>query len=83
MGNHLIIRFYTELKAINPELCIIDDRCLCKPELEDVVPEKVDLVLFSTGYAKYVELSYGGFGITSNPISFEIVGGNFFLFRRR
>lgn len=69
--------FYSELKAINPELCIIDDRCLCKPELEDVVPEKVDLVLFSTGYAKYVELSYGGFGITSNPISFEIGGGAF------
>lgn len=83
MGNHLIIRFYTELKAINPELCIIDDRCLCKPELEDVVPEKVDLVLFSTGYAKYVELSYGGFGITSNPISFEIVGGELFPIQKK
>ena len=66
--------FYSELKARSPELCIIDDRCLCKPELEDIVPENVDLVLFSTGYAKYVELSYGGFGITSNPISFEVGG---------
>lgn len=56
--------FYSELKARNPELCIIDDRCLCKPELDDSVPENVDLVLFSTGYAKYVELSYGGFGVT-------------------
>lgn len=69
--------FYSELKAKNPELCIIDDRCLCKPELEDNVPEIVDLVLFSTGYAKYVELSYGGFGITSKPIPFDVWGGAF------
>lgn len=70
--------FYSELKAINPELCIIDDRCLCKPVLEDNVPEKVDLVLYSTGYAKYVELSYGGFGVTpKQSINIEGLEGTF------
>ena len=70
--------FYSEIKAINPELCIIDDRCLCKPELDDIVPENEDLVLFSTGYAKYVELSYGGFGVTpKQSIIIEGLEGTF------
>lgn len=55
--------FYAQIKCINSEICIIDDRCLCKPSIEDEVPPNVDLALFSTGYAKYVELSYGGYGV--------------------
>lgn len=57
-------RFYRELKQRKPELCIIDDRCLCRPELDGKLPENVDIVLYSTGYAKYIELSYGGYGVT-------------------
>ena len=64
-GHHFDIKdFYAEIKRINLDLCIIDDRCLCKPCLEDNIPANVDLALFSTGYAKYVELSYGGYGVT-------------------
>ena len=56
-------QFYAELKSVDSTFCIIDDRCLCIPDLrEDSVPY-VDLELYSTGYAKYAELSYGGWGI--------------------
>lgn len=60
--------FYREVKHICPDCCIIDDRCLCQPELSDELPVNTDLVLYSTGYAKYVELMHGGFGITDYKI---------------
>lgn len=37
---------------------IIEDKCLSKPDLSEKC--YADLTLFSTGYAKYVELEYGG-----------------------
>ena len=69
--------FYSELKSINPELCIIDDCCLCKPKLEDIESEDVDLTLYSTGYAKFIELSYGGFGVTPKQSVNVEIGGTF------
>ena len=60
------VDFYSELKRRNPELCIIDDRCLCKPKLDGLLPKNVDLVLYSTGYAKYIEMSYGGYGVVKD-----------------
>ena len=59
--------FYHKLKTINPDLCIIDDRCLCRPALDGTIPTNVDMALYSTGYAKYIELSYGGYGVTNEP----------------
>src|SRR5258706_6738356 len=49
--------FFQALKSINPELTIIDDRALCIPEFE--VSSSADVVLYSTGYAKIVELGFG------------------------
>jgi len=40
------------------DIVIIEDRCLCRPEL--FANAEVDLTLYSTGYAKMIELSYGG-----------------------
>lgn len=56
--------FYEKIKRYDPQICIIDDRCLCQPDLTGDQPEYTDLALYSTGYAKYVELSFGGYGIT-------------------
>lgn len=53
---------YTAIKGINPSLLIIDDCCLCEPDTNNTLEQNVDLQLFSTGYAKYIELSYGGYG---------------------
>lgn len=55
--------FYKEIKEEHPNICIIDDRCLCQPDLSGDQQKNIDLRLYSTGYAKYVELSFGGFGI--------------------
>jgi hypothetical protein len=53
--------FFQDVKARHPELLVIDDRCLCQPALD--VPETsiADVVLYSTGYAKQVELGGGGY----------------------
>lgn len=69
--------FYSELKRRESDLCIIDDRCLCKPEMDDILHKNVDLVLYSTGYAKYIELSYGGYGIIRDGLNDRSGGGTF------
>lgn len=51
------------LKATCENLAvIIDDRCLDIPQIDAVFSQSIDMTLFSTGYSKYVELGYGGYG---------------------
>ncbi len=57
--------FFSDLKKEFPNIVIIDDRCLCLPSfvIEDTV---ADLILYSTGYAKQVDLGGGGFCFVRN-----------------
>ncbi len=58
--------FFHTIKAINTSILTIDDRCLCAP-VPDAMPEAgIDLILYSTGYAKYVDIGQGGFGILTD-----------------
>src|ERR671925_178228 len=50
--------FFTSIKSFSPELMIIDDRCLCIPDLEIQPANKADVQLYSTGYAKIVDLNF-------------------------
>ena len=52
--------FATARKA-NPKIAIIDDRCLCFPCF-DLWQMDADLVLYSTGEKKQVDLGVGGVG---------------------
>ena len=53
---------FLEWKKISPEIEILDDRCPSKPLLPDEIEATVaDMMLFSTGYAKPVELGGGGY----------------------
>lgn len=52
---------FRQIKALSPDALLVDDRCLCPPEPTGGVPDHTDAVLFSTGYAKYVDLGVGGF----------------------
>ena len=53
------------LKSAYNKLIIIEDKCLCFPNLE--INDSVDLTIYSTGYAKNIELSYGGgYGIVKD-----------------
>ena len=62
-------KLFKEIKNINSKLFIIDDRCLQKPEFI-IADTKADLSLYSTGYSKYVDINWGGYGFLSNDMSF-------------
>jgi dTDP-4-amino-4,6-dideoxygalactose transaminase len=62
--------FFLELKLINPSLIIVDDRCLCIPDLK-IQSSSADLVLYSTGEKKQVDLSKGGIGYVSQKYNYE------------
>lgn len=60
--------FFRELRNISSEIVIIDDRCLCMPIMKTNSDDScIDLILYSTGYAKQVDLSRWGFGFVNNP----------------
>ncbi len=64
--------FFKELKLINPLLTIVDDRCLCIPYLKKT-SSSADLVLYSTGEKKQVDLGKGGIGYVSKNLNYEEV----------
>jgi hypothetical protein len=70
-------QFFVEFKRVAPDTLIIDDRCLCPPEFPKFTPEGVDAVLYSTGYAKFVDLGWGGYGVIGEPIEYNSTRGSF------
>ncbi len=56
------LRFFQSIKNIHKDIAIIDDRCLCLPNFEEPETNAIDLVLWSSGYGKMVDLGSGGFG---------------------
>jgi hypothetical protein len=63
-------RSFAQWKRVDPTLMIIDDRCLCVPEIE-FDAQGADVVLFSTGYGKYVDLGYGGYAALSESVAYH------------
>lgn len=61
--------FFAKAKSLNPEMMIVDDRCLCTPVFD--VNSNADVVLFSTGYAKVVELNFGGYALMREDVDYE------------
>lgn len=55
--------FFREIKEIDDTVSVIDDKCLCKPDLSGCVSPHAELVLYSTGYGKYCDTGSGGFGV--------------------
>lgn len=54
--------FFRQLKELQSDLLLIDDKCLCRPDCEGSrVSPWADVTLFSTGRVKHVDLGYGGF----------------------
>ena len=61
---------FAALRAINPNIAIIDDRCLCMPELDE--PNSTgDLVLYSMCSKKQVDLGIGGIGYVADGRKYE------------
>ena len=57
------------LKERWPELLIIDDRCLCPPDLEPDEAQQSDVTLYSTGHAKLADVGFGGYAFVSDRLS--------------
>lgn len=58
---------FSTLRAYNPQLTIIDDRCLCIPG-DTVNSFGADMVLYSTGHCKQIDLGGGGLAFSRLPI---------------
>jgi hypothetical protein len=72
--------FLRSLRGIRPDLFIVDDRCLCPPDLDgtEIEPD-ADATLYSTGRAKPVDIGWGGFahlrrgvGYSEAALGFEL-----------
>jgi len=63
--------FFANVKSLNPELLILDDRCLCIPDLEPDHNSSADVILYSTGYAKIVELNFGGYAFMKAEVPYQ------------
>jgi hypothetical protein len=63
--------FFQSIKIFSPELTIIDDRCLCVPDLEADPANKADIQLYSTGYAKIADLNFGGYAFVCEDIAYQ------------
>ncbi|AGF78958.1 hypothetical protein UWK_02419 [Desulfocapsa sulfexigens DSM 10523] len=61
--------FFNDVKSINEDILIINDKCLNIPSVESVVTS-ADVVLFSTGYSKYVDFSVGGYAFTKKEVNY-------------
>lgn len=61
--------FFTSAKSIDPEILLVDDRCLCMPSFNEMT--SADVVLFSTGYAKIVELNFGGYALLDDDVEYQ------------
>ena len=63
--------FFAKIKALDSELLILDDRCLCIPDLEPDSNSGADAILYSTGYAKIVELNFGGYAFMTDEVLYQ------------
>lgn len=64
-----------EIALERPNLVVVDDRCMCRPDLDAVEAELVpgvDWTLYSTGYAKYCDLGFGGYAFNINRTSLGV-----------
>ena len=64
--------FFAQVKEVNPNIIIVDDKCLCLPDL-NVNDAPADLVLYSTGAKKMVELGGGAIGYIADQWEYDEV----------
>ena len=64
--------FFQLLREQNPDIIIIDDKCLCLPDLE-LKQSEADLVLYSTGDRKMVPLGGGAIGYLADKWEYDEV----------
>lgn len=68
--------FFLRLKKEKENFHIIDDKALCVPDFKSK-RESADLTIYSTGYAKTVDVGRGGLGIIANGSEYRRHGSTF------
>jgi hypothetical protein len=63
--------FFQQVKSQFPGILLVDDRCLCVPDLEPARTMVADVALYSTGYAKVVELNFGGYAFLKEDVPYR------------
>ena len=63
---------FPKLKNLSPTTLLVDDRCAAIPEVEEnsFIETGADVYLYSTGYAKYVDLGFGGFAHIKSGVTY-------------
>ena len=69
---HDFYTFFEQVREQNPDIVIVDDKCLCLPDL-DVKDSLADLVLYSTGEKKMVSLGGGAIGYLADKWQYDEV----------
>ena len=62
--------FYRQLRAANPDILIVDDRCLCMPSFEPQTYD-ADLVLYSFSEKKQVNLGKGALAYIGENVRYD------------
>ena len=65
------LNMFAEIKHRNPQICIIDDRCLCTPQNQMHADQIADMELYSTGSKKQVNMHGGGYAIIADGWNYE------------
>lgn len=63
--------FFQSLKSHFPDLLLVDDRCLCVPDLIPDTEMAADVALYSTSYAKIVDLGSGGYAFLRDKVNYH------------
>jgi hypothetical protein len=64
--------FFEKVKLIDSNIFIIDDKCLNVPKFQkNNIFNDVDLEFYSTGYSKYIDIGWGGFGYLKSNIEYR------------
>lgn len=62
---------FRAVKELSPTALVVDDRCLCEPKFDEEVLPYVDATLYSTGYAKFVDIGFGGIGVLRSGVPYQ------------
>lgn len=71
---------FATLRNAQHDLLLIDDKCLCRPDCDDVRREEyADITLYSTGRAKFADVGEGGFAHCPDDLHLSFARGPAFL----
>lgn len=63
--------FFQHTRQRDDSLLLIDDRCLCPPQMPGEADAAAHVSLYSTGYAKFVDLGFGGCAFIAEEVSYR------------